>query len=348
MVTVAAPALPRVPVVSRWTWAVAALILVFLLSFMVGRYPVAPHTALAILASKILPIHPFWPQEAETVVMRVRLPRILAAMIVGAALSASGTVYQSVFKNPLVSPDVLGVAAGAGFGAAIALLLGAGATGIQMAAFGCGLAAVAIACAVGLWRGGRNGGYLVLVLAGVIVDRVFEAGISFAKYAADPNNVLPAITFWLMGSVAAVSPADLAAAALPIAVGLAVLLSLRWRLNVMSFGDEEARALGLDVTRFRLVVIVAATLTTSAAVAISGVLSLVGLIVPHLARMLVGPNHTVLLPVSILMGAGFLLAVDDLARALVAGEIPLGILTALIGAPFFIAVLVRMRAGWSA
>lgn len=325
----------------------AAGMVLFLLSFMIGRYPVAPHTVLAVLAAQGLPLDRFWPVEIETIVLKIRLPRILAAMMVGAALSCSGAAFQGVFKNPMVSPDILGVAAGSGFGAALAILLGFSGLGIQASAFAFGLAAVAATYGIGVWRGRHGDGVLVMVLAGIIVGTVFSAGVSLVKYVADPANTLPAITFWLMGSLASVTPRDLWLAAFPILSGLVLLTLLRWRLNVLSFGDEEARALGIDVTRIRLAVIVAATLMTAASVAMAGVVGLVGLIVPHLARMLVGPNYRVLLPTCTLLGAGFLLAVDDLARSLAAGEIPLGILTSLIGAPFFLALLFNTKKGWA-
>ena len=329
----------------RWWWAATALAVTVLTSFMIGRYPVAPHQALAILAAKVLPITPFWPREAETVVLVIRLPRILAAILVGASLAGSGAAFQGVFKNPMVSPDILGVAAGAGFGAALAILLGGGGATVQLAAFVGGLGAVAATSAIGLWRR-QGGGILVMILAGIIVGTVFSAGISLVKVAADPNNTLPAITFWLMGSLASVLPGDLRIAALPMILGLAVLVVLRWRLNVLSFGDEEARALGVDAPRTRMVVVVAATLATAASVAVSGIIGLVGLIVPHLARLLVGPNYRALMPACLLLGAAFLLAVDNLARAVTPGEVPLGILTSLIGAPFFLALLFNLRKAW--
>jgi iron complex transport system permease protein len=331
----------------RWIWGAIGLAVVFLASFMIGRFPVAPHQVAAILASQVLPIDPFWPAEAATIVLKVRLPRILAAMLVGAALSSSGAAFQGVFRNPMVSPDILGVAAGAGFGASLAILAGLSGAGIQAAAFVCGLAAVAVTYGIGRWQGNQGGGVLVMVLAGIIVGTVFAAGISLVKYVADPANTLPAITFWLMGSLASVTSRDLGVAALPVLLGLAQLHLLRWRLNLLSFGDDEARALGVDVGKTRLVVIVAATLMTASSVAISGVIGLVGLVVPHLARMLVGPNYRILLPTCSLLGAGFLLAVDDLARSLSAGEVPLGILTSLLGAPFFLALLVNIRKGWA-
>ena len=316
-------------------------------TFLVGRYPVAPGTALSVLAGQVLPLHPVWPAQVETVVMKIRLPRILAAMLVGAALSASGAAYQGIFRNPLVSPDLLGVASGAGFGAALAILFGQSGAAIQTAAFAGGLLAVGATSLVAFWRREGDGGMLILVLAGIVVGMTFQALVSLTKFVADPINTLPAITFWLMGSLASVGLRDLAMATPPILAGLAGLTLLRWRLNVMAFGDEEARSLGVDVGRTRLVVVVCATLMTAAAVAISGVIGLVGLVVPHLARMLVGPDYRVLLPASAVLGALFLLLVDDAARILIAGEIPLGILTALIGAPLFVSLLLNTRKEWA-
>ncbi|MGY0711270.1 FecCD family ABC transporter permease [Azospirillum argentinense] len=339
----------RRPLVPRPAWAAIAVAAVFLGSFLVGRYPVPPHTVLAILAAKLVPIEPWWPREAETIVLAVRLPRIAAAMLVGAALSMSGAAYQGVFRNPIVSPDILGVSAGAGLGASLAILSGGAMIAVQCVAFAGGLAAVAVAHRIGTWRGrgDSGGGILMIVLAGVITARVFEAGISIIKYAADPNNTLPAITFWLMGGLSAVGNPELIAALPPCLVGAAILIGVRWRLNVASLGDEEARSLGVDAGRVRIWTVVAATLMTAAATATAGVVGLVGLVVPHLARSLVGPDHAVLLPVAALLGAAALPAVDAVARTLVAGEIPLGILTSLIGAPFFIAMLLKIHRGWS-
>ncbi len=326
----------------------AALVLVLmLLSLAVGRYPVPLGDVLGVLLSHLAPIQPHWTPEAGTVVTQIRLPRILAAILVGAALAVSGSAYQGLFRNPMVSPGILGVSAGASLGAAIAILLGLGMVGIQTLAFGFGLLAVAMTWAIGVSLGKRGDPVLVTVLAGIIIGTLFTAFVSLVKFVADPYNTLPTITFWLMGSLASIDMPDLALAALPILGGMALLNALGWTLNVLCFGDEEARALGLETGRLRLLIILAATLVTAAAVAISGIIGLVGLIVPHLARMLVGPDHKLLIPVSALMGGGFLLLVDDLARSLFEVEIPLGIVTAIIGAPFFLLLLKRSQRGWS-
>lgn len=287
------------------------------------------------------------PAAAETVILQIRLPRVLAAVAVGAALSAAGAAYQSLFRNPLVSPDILGVSSGAAFGAVVGIFLSLPVVGIEAASFAGGLAAVLIAYAVAAAIRGRDT-VLVLVLAGVVIGALFGAGVGLLKYLADPYNQLPAITFWLLGSLAAVNPGDLASLLPAVAIGLVPLALLRWRIDVMTLGDEEAAALGLDTKRLRIVVIAAATLMTSAAVAASGIIGWVGLVVPHLARLVVGPAFARLLPVSILFGAGFLLAVDTVARTLGHVELPLGVLTAALGTPVFLWLLAfSRRAAWS-
>ena len=312
-------------------------------SLMVGRYPVSPLTALGILFGQTSDC----PPEMTTVLMKIRLPRILAALEVGAALAASGSAYQGMFRNPLVSPDILGVSAGAGFGAALGILLSWNAFAVQASAFLFGLLAVGLTSLIGLWRGGREDSTLVMILAGVIIGTMFSAFISLIKFSADPNNTLPAITFWLMGSLASVSMSDVTLAGVPILVGLGGLLLLRWRLNLLCFGDEEAISLGVNVPLMRLLVILCATLATASAVAISGIVGLVGLVAPYLTRLLVGPDHRVMVPCAILLGGGYLLLVDDLARSLLPSEVPLGILTSLLGAPVFLLLLVKAQRSWS-
>jgi len=335
--------------IKRWTAIplLTLLVLLFLIvSFAVGRYPIPPLTALAVLAGQVLPIAHDWPDQIGVVVLDIRLPRILAALLVGAALSVSGAAYQGLFRNPMVSPDILGVSHGASVGAALAILFGYGMLAIQFMAFAGGLVAVTATWIIGSAFGQRGDPVLVMVLAGVIIGTLFGAFVSLVKFIADPNNTLPTITFWLMGSLASVNMDDLTGAAPPILAGIAGLIALSWPLNVLSFGEDEARTMGLNTGRMRLLVITCATLITATAVAISGVVGLVGLVVPHLARMLVGPDHRVLIPVSALMGGGFLLAVDDLARSLSEVETPLGIVTAIIGSLFFIYLLGRTRRAW--
>ncbi len=331
----------------KFLFLIMALVVIFFLSFMVGRYPISPDMVLEILLSKIIPLQQVWTDDMEVVMFKIRLPRIIAALLVGAALSTSGAAYQGMFRNPMVSPGILGVTAGASFGAALGILLSFSAIGIQMLAFTFGLVAVMTTYAIATWLGKNGETIMIMILAGIIISTLFTSFVSLTKYVADPNNTLPAITYWLMGSLASVNAKDVYVAGIPIVVSLLILILLRWNLNVMSFGDEEAKALGVNTSRLRFSVIICATLMTASAVSISGVISLVGLVVPHLARMLVGPNYKILLPVSIVMGSMFLLLVDNLARTLFAVEVPLGILTSIIGAPFFLYLLLNTRKGWA-
>ncbi|MDP4004318.1 iron ABC transporter permease [Methylobacterium sp. NEAU K] len=321
-----------------------ALLALALLGLAVGKYPV-PLTDLAgVLGHRLLGLPSRAPAAAETVVMQVRLPRVVAALTVGAALSAAGATYQGLFRNPLVSPDILGVSAGAGLGAVLGIYLGLPVAAIQGLAFAGGLGAVAAVYGVGL-AVRRHDPVLTLVLAGVAVGAALGAGISLLKVLADPYNQLPAITFWLLGSLSSVTLGDVAAVLPAMLVGLAPLVLLRWRMNLMSLGDEEARALGVETRLLRPVLIAGATLVTAAAVSMTGVIGWIGLIVPHIARLLVGPDYRRLLPASLALGAGYLLAVDLIARTAGTIEVPLGILTALVGAPFFLWLLAAGRRG---
>jgi iron complex transport system permease protein len=266
------------------------------------------------------------------------------ARMFGAALAGAGTAYQTLFRNPLVSPDILGVSSGAGFGAVLGILLSLPVVGIQGLAFLLGgTVALVYLIAAALHGHDRT---LVLVLSGVVVGALAGACISLVKILADPYDQLPAITFWLLGSLASVKLADLAIVAPLVLLGLVPLILLRWRIGVLSLGDDEARALGVDVPRLRMLVIAAATLMTASVVAISGVIGWIGLMIPHIARMMVGPNFDRLLPTAMLLGASFLLLVDTLARSLARIETPLGILTAVLGAPFFLWLLSRGRKTW--
>jgi iron complex transport system permease protein len=270
---------------------------------------------------------------------------VLAAILIGAALAAAGAAYQNLFRNPLVSPDILGVSAGAAVGAVLGIFFSLNAVLIQSLAFAFGLGAVGLVCVIARAVRGHDP-LLVLVLAGVAVGSLLGACVALMKYLADPYNQLPAITFWLLGSLASATPSDVWAAFPLILIALALMWLLRWRINLLSLDDEEARALGVDTGRIRLAVIAAATLMTSAAVAIAGVIGWIGLVIPHFARLLVGPDFSRLLPTSILLGAGFLLAVDTLARTVARIEIPLGVLTAFVGTPLFLWQLATARRGW--
>jgi iron complex transport system permease protein len=282
----------------------------------------------------------------ETVVLRIRLPRALAALLAGAALAAAGAAYQGVFRNPLVSPDILGVSSGAALGAVAGIFLSLPVAGIQGLAFAAGLGAVLLAYGMAVLVRGHLDPTLVLVLAGVIISTLMGAGVALLTYLADPYTQLPAITFWLMGSLASVKTADVAGGLPTVLAGLAVLALLRWRMNVLALGDDEARALGVNAVRVRLVIIVAATLMTAAVVSVSGTVGWIGLVVPHMARMLVGPSFVRLLPAAALLGAAYLVLVDTVARTATATELPLGFLNALLGAPFFLYLLARARHAW--
>jgi iron complex transport system permease protein len=323
----------------------AALLLLFIAAFAVGQFPVAPDQLLHVLWAKLAGASSGMPPAVEIVVWQIRLPRIAAAVLIGAALAAAGATYQGLFRNPLVSPDILGVAAGAGLGAVLAIFLSLPVIAIQVLAFCGGLGAVLIVYLVGAAMRGRDP-LLVLVLAGVAMGTLLGSAISLVKVFADPYNQLPAITFWLLGSLTAITMPDLASAVPAIVLGLVPLYLLRWRMNLMTLGDEEARALGVETRLLRGVFIAAATLITAAAVSVSGIIGWIGLIIPHAARLLAGPEFSRLLPAAMLLGAGYLLAVDTLARTMAAIEVPIGILTAFIGAPFFLWLLATARRGW--
>jgi iron complex transport system permease protein len=327
--------------------AVAALAVgaAVLAAFSVGRYPIGAGDLAAVLWAKAGGMPHRLPDAVETVIFGVRGPRVLAALAIGAALAAAGAAYQSLFRNPLVSPDILGVSAGAAVGAVLGIFLSQPVIAIQALAFAGGIAAVVLVYAVANAVRGHDP-LLVLVLAGIVIGSLAGAVIALVKYLADPYNQLPAITFWLLGSLASATPGDVAAAMPAILIGLVPLALLRWRINVLALGDEEARALGVDVRFVRAAVIAGATLMTAAAVSISGIVGWVGLLVPHLARLAVGPDFRRLLPMSVAFGAAFLLAVDTLARTLARIEIPLGVLTAFVGTPLFLWQLIVARRSW--
>ena len=323
------------------------LIAGLLLAFTVGRYPVGLSDLFAVISAKLTGHTPNVPPAVENVIWQVRGPRIVAAVLVGAALAVAGTAFQGLFRNPLISPDILGASSGAALGAVLGIFVSLGVFAIQALAFAGGLFAVASVYAVGSAVRARDP-VLVLVLAGVVIGALLGAGVGLIKYLADPYNQLPAMTFWLLGSLAATGPSDLIPLFGPVALGTLALLALRWRMNVMSLPDEEARALGLPTGALRIAIVAAATLVTSASVATAGIIGWVGLVVPHIARTLVGPDFGRLIPAAALIGGGFLLLIDTLARTAAAVEIPLGILTALVGTPFFIWLLASVSKTWSA
>jgi iron complex transport system permease protein len=327
--------------------AVAVLVLLtgVAVAFAVGRFPVSPLDLGRALMAKATGGPSGLPPVVETVVWQIRGPRVLAAVLVGSALAAAGAAFQGLFRNPLVSPDILGASSGAALGAVLGIFFSLGVFGIQALAFAGGLLAVAAVYLIGsALRGGDA--ILVLVLTGVVVGSLLGAGVGLVKYLADPYNQLPAMTFWLLGSLSGAAASDLLPLAGPVLLGTLVLLALRWRMNAMSLPEEEARALGVPTGPLRAAIVAAATLITAASVATAGVIGWVGLVVPHLARFLVGPSFPRLLLTATVLGGGYLLLIDTLARTLASVEVPLGILTAVIGTPLFIALLRSAHRSW--
>ena len=312
---------------------IIVFIVVFFGSFMIGKYPIMPDELIRILLSKVLDIQQTWPDAAEKVVFSIRLPRVLAAGLVGASLAVAGVCYQGMFQNPMVSPGILGASSGAGCGAALAILMGLPYYGISFTAFLFGLGAVMLA--YGISRISKINPILAMVLAGMLISSLFSSGTSFIKLVADTDETLPAITYWLMGSLVSIQPKDIAFAIGPVALGMIPLILLRWRINLLTVGEEEALSMGIDTSKLRLVVIVCATLLTAISVSISGVIGWVGLVIPHFCRMIFGYDYRRLIPTNMLFGATFLIFVDDVARNTITGEIPIGILTSFIGAPIF-------------
>lgn len=321
-------------------------ILAFIISFSVGRYSIPIPTLFNIFYSKLLGLTVNYPDTLLTVLFKVRIPRILAAMMIGAALSVSGATYQGLFKNPMVSPDILGASAGAGFGAAIAILFSFNLIEVQIFSFIFGLIAVIATYLISSFISSDDNGVLSLVLTGMVIATLCTSFISLIKYVGDPYNKLPEITFWLMGGLSTITSNNVKFMIIPMVFGLIPVILLRWNLNVLSLGEEEASSLGVNTSKLRIILILCSTLMTAASVSIGGLIGWVGLIIPHLTRMIVGPNYKVLLPASVLVGSTYLLLVDDVARSLFSMEIPLGILTSLIGAPFFIYLLLKGRRGW--
>lgn len=327
---------------------VVFILAAFICSLMLGRFPIEVDQAFSMMANRVTQffantnaVEPTWTAQAEALFFNVRMPRIIMALLVGCCLAAAGAAFQGVFQNPLASPDILGASQGAALGAAIAILVGMGSFGISAFAFVFSMVTVLLVLVISNRAKGNR--ILVTVLAGVMVSSLFSAGVSFAKLVADPADQLPAITYWLMGSLTSIQMKDVLMTLPFMAVGLVVLFVMRWRINILTMGDDEAATMGVNAHRIRLVVTLAATLVTAASVAVTGMIGWVGLVIPHLCRMVVGCDYRKLMPTSMLMGAGFLLIVDDVSRLLTTAEIPIGILTAFIGAPFFLYLITRKK-----
>lgn len=317
-----------------------------LVSLTLGKYPLS----LGELGHYLLSLCGFGGMDEQragllrNILVEIRLPRILAAVLIGAALSVSGASFQSMFINPLVSPSLLGVLSGASFGAALGMILSGDWLMVQLSSFAFGLVAVLLSLGVArLYRGDR---LLMLLLGGIISGALFTSLLSVIKYLADPYNQLPAIVYWLMGGLGMVDSRTVLVVSIPIGLGILTILALSPYLNILSMGDDEATTLGVRVSMVRMILIFAATLVSALTVVLGGMIGWVGLIVPHIARMLTGPDNRLLLPVAALMGGLYLVVVDDLSRLVFSVEIPLGIVTSLVGIPFFALVLKNARKGW--
>lgn len=315
------------------------LVLAVFVSFFFGKFSLGPKEVLGILMNPLSRGEVFWTPQQEQVFWAIRLPRILLACLVGLALATAGSVYQAVFENPMAAPDFLGASSGAAFGAALAIVLGLSGAKITGMAFFFSMVTILLVYAIGSRAPGNK--TVGLVLSGLMVSSIAQAGTSFIKLVADQTNQLPAITYWLMGSLSAAKSQELAFAAGIIAIGIIPLFVMRWHINVLAIGEQEAETMGVEVGRVRLMALVLATLITAAAVSVSGMIGWVGLVVPHFCRKFTGSNFRWLLPASMLTGALFLLLVDDVSRNLFTVEIPIGILTAIIGAPFFLYLIAK-------
>ena len=315
------------------------LILTIIVSFFLGRFPISPGELFQILFSQIFPIEQTWTVQMEKILFNVRLPRILLACLIGCSLAAAGAAYQGIFQNPMAAPDILGATSGAAFGAALAILNDGNNLAITLSAFAFSLLTVTVVYLISKKAKGKK--VLGLVLCGIMVSSLFTAGTSYLKLVADPNDQLQAITYWLMGSLSGATQKTVLMAFIPMAIGLIPLFLLRWRINVLTLGDEEARTMGINPALLRFIIIMCASLVTAASVSVSGMIGWVGLVIPHLARMLVGNNYKHLMPATMLFGAVFMLLVDNISRNLLQTEIPIGILTAFIGAPFFVYLITR-------
>ncbi|SHH85501.1 iron complex transport system permease protein [Sporobacter termitidis DSM 10068] len=325
----------------KLTLGVILTVIAAFCALFLGRYGLTPLDTLRILLSQVTGTADAWPAMTYNVIFRVRLPRVLADILVGGGLTLSGATYQGIFKNPLVSPDLLGISAGACVGAATAILMGLGSTGIQIYALAGGLLAVFLSMAIP--RLLKNDSTLMLVLSGVIVSGLMNAIIGILKYVADVDTQLPEIIYWQMGSLANVSPEKVLSVFPAMLASVVVLFLMRWRVNIMSLGDTEAAALGVNIKVTRGVLILASTLLTGCAVCISGIVGWVGLIIPHLTRLIIGQDNVRLMPLSFFVGAIFMLFIDTMARIIIAAEIPLSILTGVIGAPLFFWLLMKTR-----
>lgn len=320
------------------------LVIVVIISLYLGRYSISFADVFRVIfnnsQAKITST------TASNIILNVRLPRIIAAIFLGSSLSIAGASYQGVFKNPMVSPSLLGVSSGAGFGAALGIVLHLKDGGIQLMAFATGLLAVGAVYLISQLISKKMDRTLTLILIGIVVSSIFTSLLSLLKYVGDPYSDLPAITFWLLGSISDVSMDDIYIISIPVILGVAGLMALRWKINIMTLDEDEAMSLGIETKKIRGFVIFCSTVITASVVSISGMISWVGLVIPHIARMIVGPDYKKLLPASVALGAVFMLVLDDISRVALTTEIPLGILTSLVGTPFFLYLMAKGKKSW--
>lgn len=327
-------------------WVLAALpVALFVFSFTIGRYPMQLDEFFETIWFHFVDPTQIADPRTETVLFNIRIPRVLTVVVVGAGLAVAGASYQGMFHNPLVSPDILGASAGAAFGAGLGILTNQSVLGIQILAFIGSLLAVFLATQTN--RLMNYDPILALVLGGLLIKTLFDAGLSSIKFLADPDNQLPSITFWLIGTFSDTKARNFVEVLVPFAVALAILFFNRRKLNVLAFGEDEARALGVNTRAVRIQVIVACTMITASSVSVAGQIGWIGLIVPHLGRAITGPNYLKLLPLCAILGASFLLVCDNLCRNVLAVELPIGILTSLLGVPFFLIIFKQRSKGWA-
>ena len=325
-------------------WAIGiiiTLVITILVAMGVGRYSISISDIINTLLPTNLSSGNVDP-NVKTVIYNIRLPRVLIAALAGSGLAVAGAAFQSLFSNSLATPDTLGVATGASFGAALGIILGFGSVGIQMCAFILGIVCVGLVYFISKVKGQRS--MVMIILAGMVISALFQAMVSLLKYVADPQDVLPQITFWLMGSLSGVGFEELALGTPFIIIGIVIIFLLRWKMNMLSLNEDESKSLGVNVKFVRLLVIISAALITASVVSICGNIGWVGLLIPHIARMMFGNNNKYVIPASIGFGAIFMVVIDTIARSATAAEIPISILTAVIGAPFFI-ILLRKTGG---
>lgn len=326
-----------------FTLILLSVIILPFIAITIGRFPITLTQFLASLFPSCFPDVTV-SQSVHTVIFNIRLPRIILSLLAGAGLSVAGAAFQALFSNPLATPDTLGVATGASFGAVIGILCKFPSWAIQLAALAAGILAVVLVYAVSAIKGQHGSSIIMIVLAGMVISALFSALVSLVKYVADPQDVLPAITFWLLGSLSGTTKLTLLQGAPFIVLGIVVIFFLRWKLNLMTLSEDEATSLGVPVKRIRLLVILGATMITAAVVSMCGLIGWVGLLIPHISRMAFGNNNKSVVPASIGLGAIFMLVIDTIARSVTGSEIPVSILTSIIGAPFFI-ILLRKTGG---